>query len=236
MHAFLCLRTRSSLIQVMAFDFLVPNQKWPNVAVNWMLRNKFSEILCKIKKKFFAENAFENAGTKCLANLFKPQHVLTHWGQVTHICVSKLNSIGSNNGLSPGQRQAIIWTNTGIFSICTLGTNFSEILSKIHTFSVTKMHLKTSSVKWRQFCLRLNVLRHVSWVNSLLLSEYHFHGLVQKYYMSSTLQGIDIWHFSKKSSNCQANRAKLPFNTLRLRQNGHHFLMHFLEWKWLNSD
>ena len=33
---------------------------------------------------------------------------LTHWGRVTHICVSKLTSIGSDNGLSPGRRQAII--------------------------------------------------------------------------------------------------------------------------------
>ena len=36
---------------------------------------------------------------------------LTHWGWVTHICVSKLTFIGSDNGLSPGRRQAIIWTN-----------------------------------------------------------------------------------------------------------------------------
>ena len=33
---------------------------------------------------------------------------LTHWGQVTHICVSKLTIIGSDNGLSPGRRLAII--------------------------------------------------------------------------------------------------------------------------------
>ena len=39
---------------------------------------------------------------------------LTHWGRVTHICVSKLTIIGSDNGLSPGRRQAIIWTNAGI--------------------------------------------------------------------------------------------------------------------------
>ena len=155
---------------------------------------------------------------------------------MTHICVSKLNRIGLNNGLSPSQRQAIIWTNTGILSICTLGTNFIEILSEIHTFSVTKMHLKMSSVKWRQCCPRLHVLRHVSWVNSQFLSEYHFHGLVQKYYMSSTLQGIDIWHFSKKPSNCQANRAKLPFNTLRLRQNGHHFLDDIFKCIFLNEN
>ena len=31
-----------------------------------------------------------------------------HWGRVTHICVSNLTIIGSDNGLSPGRRQAII--------------------------------------------------------------------------------------------------------------------------------
>ena len=42
---------------------------------------------------------------------------LTHWGRVTHICVSKLTIIGSDNGLSPDRRQAIIWTNAGILLI-----------------------------------------------------------------------------------------------------------------------
>ena len=60
--------------------------------------------------------------------------VLTHWGRVTHICVNKLASIVSDNGLSPGRRQAIIWTNAGILLIGPLGTNFSEILTEIHTF------------------------------------------------------------------------------------------------------
>ena len=83
---------------------------------------------------------------------------LTHWGRVTHICVSKLTIIGSDNGLSPGRRQAIIWTNAGIMLIRTLGTSFSEILIQIHTFSNKKMHLKLSSEKCRPFCLGLNVL------------------------------------------------------------------------------
>ena len=52
---------------------------------------------------------------------------LTHWGGVTHICVVKLTIIGSDNGLSPGRRQAIIWTNAGILIIGPLETNFSEI-------------------------------------------------------------------------------------------------------------
>ena len=84
--------------------------------------------------------------------------ILTHWDRVTHICVSKLTIIGSDNGLSPGRRQSIIWTNAGILLIRTLGTNFSEILGKIHSFSFSKMHLKMSSAKWRLFGLGLNEL------------------------------------------------------------------------------
>ena len=83
---------------------------------------------------------------------------LTHWGRVTHICVSKLTIIGPDNGLSPGRRQAIIWTNAGILLIGPLGTNFSENLIGIQTFSFKKMPLKMSSAKWRPFCLGLNVL------------------------------------------------------------------------------
>ena len=71
--------------------------------------------------------------------------ILTHWGRVTHICVSELTIISSDNGLLPGRRQAIIWTNAGILLIRPLGTNFSEILIEIYTFSYTKIHLKLSS-------------------------------------------------------------------------------------------
>ena len=52
---------------------------------------------------------------------------LTHWGRVTHICVSKKNIIGSDKGLSPGRRQAITWTNAGILLVGHLGRNFSVI-------------------------------------------------------------------------------------------------------------
>ena len=61
---------------------------------------------------------------------------LTHWERVTHTCVSKLIIIGSDNGLSPGRRKAIIWTNAGIVLIGSLGTNFSEILIKTYKCSL----------------------------------------------------------------------------------------------------
>ena len=89
----------------------------------------------------------------------KTEVSLTHWAQVTHICVGKLTIIGSDNGLSPGRCQPIIWTNAGILLIEPLGTNFSEILIGIQILSFKKMRLKMSSAKWRPFCLGLNVLK-----------------------------------------------------------------------------
>ena len=80
-------------------------------------------------------------------------------GRATHICVSNITIIASDNGLSPGRRQAIIWINACILLIGPLGTNFSEILVEILTFSFMKMRLKVSSAKWSPFCLGLNVLR-----------------------------------------------------------------------------
>ena len=77
---------------------------------------------------------------------------------MTHICVGKLTTIGSDNGLSPDRRQAIIWTNAGILLIGPLGTIFSEILIEILTFSLKKMRLKVSSAKRRLSCLGPNGL------------------------------------------------------------------------------
>ena len=44
------------------------------------------------------------------------------------ICVGNLTIIGSDNGLSPDQRQAIAWTNAWKLLIGPLGINFNEIL------------------------------------------------------------------------------------------------------------
>ena len=84
--------------------------------------------------------------------------LLTHWGRVTHIYVGKLTIIGSDNGLSPGWCQAIIWTNANLLLIGPLGTNFSEIFVEIYTYSLKKIHLKMLSAKRRPCCLGLNVL------------------------------------------------------------------------------
>ena len=86
------------------------------------------------------------------------RNVLTHWGRVTHICVGKSTIIASDNGLSPGWRQLIFWISLGLLFIGPMGTNFSDILIDISTFSFEKMHLKMSSEKWWPFCLGLHML------------------------------------------------------------------------------
>ena len=98
--------------------------------------------------------------------------LMNFFNSLRHICVGKQTIIGSVNGLSPGRRQAIIWTNAGILLIWPLGTNFSEILIKSLTFSFTKMRLNVSSAKWRPFCLGLNVLGFNKQNN--FLTDLHF--------------------------------------------------------------
>ena len=100
---------------------------------------------------------FTCRGPLAIHKTLNPVH-LTHWGPVTHICMSKLTTIGLDNGLSAGRRQAIIWTNAGILLIRPVGTNFSEILIKIQTFSLKNIRLKMSSMKCYPFRLSLNVI------------------------------------------------------------------------------
>ena len=93
-----------------------------------------------------------------IKQLRNQQSIKTQWSRVAHICVSKLTIIGSDNGLSPGRRQAVIWTNDGILLTGPLGTNFSEISIETNTFSFKKTHLKMSYGKWSPLLLGLHVL------------------------------------------------------------------------------
>ena len=83
---------------------------------------------------------------------------LTHWDRVTYICVSNLTIIGSDNGLSSGRRQDIIWTNARILLTGPLGTNFSEVLVEIGSFSFKEMHFKNVVRKLAAICRGLNEL------------------------------------------------------------------------------
>ena len=53
-----------------------------------------------------------------------------------HICFSKLTTIASDNGLSLGRHQAIIWTNAQILLIGPLETKFGEIFIENMTYDL----------------------------------------------------------------------------------------------------
>ena len=78
------------------------------------------------------------------------KHYLTHWGRMTHISVSKLSIIGSDNGFV-AWLSSHYYTNAEKLLIQTSGTNFIEISDEMHAFSFNTMRLKTSFAKswWR---------------------------------------------------------------------------------------
>ena len=138
-------------------------------AANWVLDPFLAErILLPVRLRSATAHVWTHVMI-CAEDNFPPasarvrpcmcERTLTHWGRVTHICVGKLSIIGSDNGSSPGRRQAIIWTNAVILLVGHVGTNFSENWNGIETFSIKEMHLKMSSAKWRLFGLGLNELR-----------------------------------------------------------------------------
>ena len=93
--------------------------------------------------------------------------MLTQRGWVTYICVGKITIIGLDNGLSPGRRQAIIWTNGGILSTGPLGTNFSKkIYSKFIHFHSRKCiwtgRLQNGTILSRPQCVNVNFSMHVT--------------------------------------------------------------------------
>ena len=104
--------------------------------VNWAYRSKFQWNLHQNTQRFFSGKCSRKCmlSAKCRTCCLG-LNMLTHRGWVTHICVGKLGPIGSENGFSPVRRQAISWTNARLLLIEPLGTNFSEILIEIHTFS-----------------------------------------------------------------------------------------------------
>ena len=75
---------------------------------------------------------------------------------MTHIYIGNIDIIGSDNGLSTGRCQAIIWINPGMLLIGPLGTNFSEIL--IESCTIQENAFKNIAWKRRPFCLDLSVL------------------------------------------------------------------------------
>ena len=77
-----------------------------------------------------------------------------------HICINNLIIIGSDYGLSPGRRQAIIWTNAGILLTEQLGINFWEILIDLKQIfnqedAFEKVFCKMAAILSRPKCVKI---------------------------------------------------------------------------------
>ena len=89
---------------------------------------------------------FRNCYHCNMANAIK-----THLPLLPHICVSELDQHCFRQWLVAYSAPNHYLNQFYLLPIGTLGTNSSEILIKIQSFSFTKMHLKISSEKWRPF-------------------------------------------------------------------------------------
>ena len=130
--------------------------RWQAHYFNDATQGHNGDINCLKMVNPFLDESIDCNNSKCLT--ISLLNSLTHWGRVTHIFVGNLTNIGSDNGLSPGRCQSIIWTNAGKLLIGPLGTNFSGILIEIQTFWLQKIHLKKLSAKSCPFHLGLNLL------------------------------------------------------------------------------
>ena len=136
-----------------------------------------------------------------------------------HICVSELTIISSDNGLSRGRRQAIIWNNAGLLLIEPLGTNFSEISIRIQTFLFKKMHLNKSSAICRPFCLGLSVWNDIAYLSFTQKNSG----------MKMTLYGLGLFQFCKIISKNVRNNNPI---TRKIKMVN---ISHVFEWEFPSS-
>ena len=119
---------------------------------------------------------------------------LTHWGRVTHICVSKLTIIGSDKGLSPRRCQAIIWTNGGLSLIGPLGTKPSEILTFIQENAFERVVCELAAILSRPQCVNVSAV-----LVQLPLTNLHYSGGIEDVWFDGI--PIGLWNFVEGENN-----------------------------------
>ena len=133
-------------------------------------------------------------------------HILPHCVWVTYICISKLNIIGSDNGLLPGWCQAIIWTNAGNIVYWTLRYIFQWNLHWnsyifIQRKCIWKCHFVSASMCENLAPIMYSELRH-HWCKERLVacltpSHYLNHC---RFIVTWTLRNKLHWNFNQNST------------------------------------
>ena len=113
-----------------------------NNALEWI----FLGDLCQCQRWiFFNMDVYQNNWCESVMLGAWATFTTPHWGRVTHICVGKLTVIDSDNGLSPGRRQAIIWTN----AVILLNNLQANVSATVHLFGGDSSH--TPFFDWQSF-------------------------------------------------------------------------------------
>ena len=142
--------------------------------------------------------------------------LLTHWGRVTHICVSQLITIVSDNGWPAPSHYLKQWWNIVIW---TREKKFQwKILIEIYTFSFTKMHLKMSSGKWRPSSICLNMLTLVTQAPGFN-TQIAYPSVTMAFYIETPQWSFArITHLSQYGIPC-GDVARCPCNAVKFLQN-----------------
>ena len=162
--AYMCQQTQPSLGQVMAFC-LMGTKPLSEAMLAYCKLDPCQQIWMKFESKYkkfsFKEKSLKMLFAKwcpfCLGLIVLTLCILEKFNDTLTHCASNLTIIDSNNGLSPGRHQAIIWTNAEILLIGRLRINFSEIFIEIDTFLVKKIHLQRAKGSLFNHLFRLMV-------------------------------------------------------------------------------
>ena len=138
---YLCFNNEETTIEWYKYKFRVC---CPQISINNLTAEKFNILILVKNVDFFVIQWI------IIMQSFCKGFELTNWDRVMHICVIKLTMTGSDNGLSPGRRQAIMktqcWNSVNLTPRNKLQWNYNRYTYKHFHL---KIHLKKSIRKYR---------------------------------------------------------------------------------------
>ena len=132
---------------------------------------------------------------------------------MTQICVGKLTIIGSDNGLSPGRRQAIIWTKCWNIANLTLMNKFQWYFYQNSIIFIPENELENvvcemASILSRPQCVNNSVAvrykKSISIIETVISIDYRYIDFLASYF-SDRSRGIDRVGDNLRTVNTSAN-------------------------------
>ena len=132
-------------------------------------------------------------------SLLIPRFALTHWGRVTHICVSKLTIISPDNGLSPERilRNTFLWNlhrNAFENGVCEMATILSrpQWVNKLRNIAIVSLMYRVVYLNRRWTRSIISMLNHCTWTVNYSVNQYRLLLIIE---MSSHGCCMEIYAF-----------------------------------------